>query len=265
MPCSCQKTVVTSPSGDALPTIEQDYAITKPPEVCKTCVVDNNCLTSDASDGTTLASSWLDTGCHTSGVTLLGRVGAKLARFAGSGFIQLENGIASVVPSVPLRLTTLWHRWWKPTPASPPILGAPLSHPYQVIADEEGNFHGIKGVDAEDSLSLWDSIKKEFAQTPVSEIPHAVKGLLPQATPLQLTGYTALPSNGSLDTVRQETALSGVGLVVLKQVVTLTGGCGAGAAYVASALPLPVGWDAGSENTDTLTLKYSNALGPHWA
>lgn len=258
MSCSCQKTVVTSASGDALPTIEQDYAIAKPQAVCKTCVSDSNCLTSDASDGTTLASSWLDSCPHVSGVTLLGRVGAKLARLAGSGFIKIENGVASVVPSVPLRLTTLWHRWWKPTPASPPILGAPLTHPYQVIADAEGNFHGIKGVDAEDSLSLWDSAKKEFAQTPVSEISHAIKGLLPQATPLQLTGYTAISVGQSLDTVRQETALSGVGLVVLKEAATLAGGCYSAKASVASTIPLP--------NSETVvTLRYSNALGLHFS
>ena len=260
MSCSCQKIVVTSPEGDALPTVGQDYAISKPQAVCKTCVVDDNCLTSDASDGTTLASSWLDTTCQSSGVTLLGRVGSKLARLAGSGFIQIENGIASVVPSVPLRLTTLWHRWWKPTQASPPILGAPLPHPYQVIADDEGNFHGIKGVDSEDSISLWDSTTKTFVHTPLSEIPHYAKGLLPRATGLELTGFTPIAALGDVNSIRPEQVLSGTGLVFLTEQATVAGGCNAAKASVANTLALPIVTD-----TTVFTLKYSKALGLHFA
>lgn len=258
MSCSHQKTGVTSPDGGVLPTVAQDCAISKPQTLCKTCVTDSDCLTSDSSDGTTLASSWLDACCHSSGVTLLGRVGSKLARFAGSGFIQIENGIASVVPSVPLRLTTLWHRWWKPTPASPPILGAPLPHPYQVIADDEGNFHGIKGVDSEDSISLWDSTAKTFAHTPLSEIPHYTKGLLPRATGIELTGFTPVAALGDVTAVRQEQVLSGTGLVFLTEQATVAGGCNAAKASVAAAVPFPV-------TTGTVfTLKYSTALGLHF-
>lgn len=256
MPCSCQQTVVTSPTGDCLPTIEQDCAITKPTSLCKSCVNDDACIRSDASDGTTLASSWLDSVCYREGVTILGRVGTKLARFVGSGFLKIENGIASVVSAVPLRAVTLWHRWWKPTAASPPILGEPLVHPYQVIADENGNIHAIKGVDAEDSLSLWNSTTKEFRQTPLSEVGHAKKGVLTRVSGIELTGFTPIVDGGSTETVRGEKALSGAGLVILTEQATVNSGTVSKA--TTRALPVPVA-------DETYTLKFSTALGLYWS
>lgn len=264
MSCSCQQPTVTSPTGDCLPTIEQDCAITKPTSLCKTCVSDDDCLKSDASDGTTLASSWQDAGCYAEGVTILGRVGSKLARFAGSGFLKIESGIASVVSSVPLRAATLWHRWWKPTAVSAPILGEPLAHPYQIIADTEGNLHGIKGVDLEDSLSLWNSTIKEFAQTPVSEIEHAKKGAFTRGSGIELTGFTPIADGGDVNAVRSEKVLSGAGLVVLTEQATVDGACGCapgtGTASVATTLALPV-----PVADETYTLKFSTALGLYWS
>ena len=260
MSCSCQQPAV----NPDLPTIEQDCAISKPTSLCKTCVSDDTCLKSDSSDGTTLTSSWQDAGCYSEGVTILGRVGSKLARFAGSGFIKLESGVASVVSAVPLRAITLWHRWWKPSAASPPILGEPLAYPYQAVADTDGNIHGIKGVDAEDSISMWNSTTKEFSQTPVSEINHTKKGVFDRASEIELTGFAPIANGGDAETVRPEKALSGKGLVILTEQATISNSCncapGSGTASVASTLALPV-----PVADETYTLKYSTALGLYWS
>ena len=264
MSCACSTKVVVSPSGEQLPLVADDCAVAaKSTSLCTSCVTDSACLSSDRSDGTSLASTWADAVCCSEGLVILARKGTKLSRFAGSGFIQLENGLASVVPSVPLRTSTLWHRWWRPTPSSTPILGEPLTYPYQVIADSEGNLHSIKGTDAEDSVSLWNSTTKAFAQTPFSEAPHSRKGALPLASNIELVGYAPIVAGGLTTTVRQEKALSGKGLVILTERPTINNSCdcgpGTGTASVASTLALPV-----PVSTEAYVLTYSTALGLHW-
>lgn len=258
MSCTCQQPV-TSPDGECLPTISN-----QPTSLCKECPSDNNCLQSDASDGTTLTSSWLDSGCYSEGVTILGRVGSKLARFAGSGFIALESGVAKVVTSVPLKVATLWHRWWKTSAASPPILGEPLAYPYQVIADTDGNLHAIKAVDDEDCIAKWDSATKTFIQTPVSELPKTHKGTIVPRNNIELTGFAPIADGGDADAVRAISALSGKGIVILTEQATVDNACGCapgtGVASVASTLALPV-----PIADETYTLKYSTALGLYWS
>lgn len=224
---------------------------------CQPCP--DECV-STTSEGSTLASSWLDAVCCATGLTLLARVGDKLARLAGTGFIKIENGIASVVSSVPLRSTVLWHRWWKSTPAAPPQIGEPLPFPYQVIADGDGNHRLIKGVGNEKSLSLWDDSTGEFTQTPVSEIPHEVKGPLLRASNIELVGYAPIAEDGDVAAVRSEKALSGSGIVVLTEAATVNNACEDGVASKATtlALPEPVA-------DETYTLKYSAASGLYWS
>jgi hypothetical protein len=264
MSCNCTTITPLSPDGECLPTVEADCAITKNVTVCKSCPSDNECLKSDQSDGTTLASSWTDAGCYAEGVTILGRVGSKLARFAGSGFIALENGIASVVQSVPLRVSTIWHRWWKPTPASVPVLGDPLAYPYGVVADSNGDLHAIKGPADEDATPVWDSTAKEFTQKPLSEVALDRKGVLLRANNIELVGYAPIVEAGDPKTVRPMRALNGAGLVVLTEAVTVDPTCecapGAGTASKASTLSLPV-----PVADEVYILKYSTASGLHWA
>lgn len=258
MSCNC------APSGESLPLIEDDRALNKPTALCKPCVSDANCLASDQSEGTTLDSSWQDAGRFAEDLTILARVGNKLARFGGTGFIQLVAGKASVVSTVPLKISTIWHRWWKTTAAHPPILGEPLPYPYQVIADSEGNLHVGKGTDAEDSVSVWNSTTMEFSQKPLSELALAHKGILPRLAALELVGYAPLPSLGSTAAVRNLSTLAGSGLVVVSQVTTVAdptaNPCDDSLASVASFLELP-----SPVADESYTLKFSTALGLYWS
>lgn len=256
MSCNCTST-------NALPKVADDLALHQTVESCATCPQDDSCLNSCQSEGTELPSSWLDAGCRNQDLTILARYGSKLSRFSGSGFIKLVNGVASVVTSVPLKAATLWHRWWKPTAASTPIVGEPLAYPYQVIADPTGELHAIKGHAEEDSVSFWDASDKEFTQKPESELPKAQKGLLPRETEVELIGYVPIADDGDADTVRPLSSLEGSGLVYLEQQATVaspSNPCGAALASVAKSLTLPT-----PAADETYTLKYSTALGLHWS
>jgi len=264
MSCNCQPATVTSPTGECLPTIADECALAKDATLCTPCPSDDSCLNSDQSDGTTLASTWLDAGCYSEGVYILGRVGSKLARFAGTGFIKLVNGSASVVSSVPLKASTIWHRWWKPTATSSPILGEPLAYPYLTIASTTGDLHAIKGPVSEDAIPYWDAGTAEFTQKPVSEIELDRKGVIPRADDIELVGYTPIAEGGEATAVRRMKALSGAGLVVLTEQATIDDSCdcapGSGTASVATTLALPV-----PVADETYTLKYSTALGLYWS
>jgi hypothetical protein len=256
---SCQCSSLVSPSGEPLPSISDVQGLYVSPQPC---CDDNACEPATPTEGTTLANTWLDSCCHSTGLTILARVGDKLARFAGSGFLQLTNGKFSVVSSVPIRSATLWHRWWKPTAASRPILGEPLPYPHLTVGDADGNHHNIKGPDAEDAVPHWNSTTKEFTNKPISEIPLCQKGLLPRAFSLELTGYAPIPENGSTTAVRCLSTLEGSGLLWADPVPTVDTDCECAPqpslASVVTALPFPDG-------EGPYTLKYSLAEGLYWS
>ena len=263
MSCNCQTVTPVSPTGDCLPTVADDCALAKPTSICKPCPEDPNCLVADGSDGTTLASSWTDACCYNENVTLLARVGDKLARFTGTGFLSFVSGKASLVAAVPLKLVHIWHRWWKPTAASTPILGEPLDFNYQAVGDSEGNLHAIKGISDEDSETVWKHEEKVFRQTPQSELKRPLKGLLPRAVELELIGYAPIPDDGSITLVRQLSSLAGSGILIVEQQDTVANPdepCDESLASVAKFLALPVPVAA-----ETYSLKYSTALGLHWS
>lgn len=225
MSCNCTKTVAVSPSGEPLPSVADDAALASSVETCKECYSDPSNDNACESEGTSLDSTWLNNGCYTEGVTLLGRIGNKLARLGGTGFIKIANGAASVVQSVPLQLTTLWHRWWKPTALSRPVLGEPLAYPYLSIADANGNLHAVKGPADEQAAPVWDPTTKEFTNLPLSELPLSQKGLLPRAASLELVGYAAIPSDGSAEAVRNLTTLAGEGIIIVTKQDTVDATC----------------------------------------
>ena len=262
MSCNCQNIVPLSPSGECLPSITDECAFTRAESICRE--VDPSCVNSTDSEGTTLANSWTDAACYNSGATILARVGSKLARFSGTGFISLVNGVASVVTSVPLRVSTIWHRWWKATPTSAPILGEPLAYPYQVIADSNGTLHGIRGPEDEKAVGVWNPATKDFTQTPLSEVPKQVKGVVRTSTGIELTGFAPIAGGGDVAAVRDMKALSGSGLVILTEQVTVDDSCecapGSGTASVAATLELPT-----PVADETYTLKFSTALGLYWS
>jgi hypothetical protein len=233
MPCNCNTTAELPQIAD-IPTSPQARV--------EVCCEDPSLAPADPGTGTELNTSWTDAACYKDEVILLGRVGTKLVRFAGSGFIKLVNGVASVVTSVPLSVRTLWHRWWKASASANPVLGAPLAYPYQVIADASGNIHGIRGEADKDALPLWNGTTEEFTMTPVAEIPQQKKGPFVQASGIELVGYAPLSTRCS-ETVRPIKGLSGAGLVVLSEVDTSDDECGCTGANetvsVATALALP--------------------------
>lgn len=233
MPCSCNTTAELPQISD-IPTSPQART--------EVCCDDPSLVAADPGTGTDLNASWTDAACYKDDVVILGRVGTRLARFAGSGFIKLVNGVASVVTSVPLSVRTLWHHWWKASATANPVLGAPLDYPYQVIADASGNLHGIRGESDKDAVPFWNSTTEKFAMTPVAEITHQKKGPLVQASGIELTGFAPLSTRCST-TVRQERGLSGTGLVVLSEVDTSDDDCGCAetnnTVSVATALALP--------------------------
>jgi len=257
MSCNCQN--ITSPSGEQLPTIEAVHGLTLAPEPC---CADTGCEPTTSSEGSLLPNSWVDSCCHSTGLTILARVGNRLARFAGTGFLQLTDGKFSVVSAIPIKAVTLWHRWWKPTSSGPPILGEPLAYPYLTIADSDGKLHGIKGPDAEDAVPHWNSATKEFTNKPISEIVPCQKGLLPRAPALELTGYAAIPESGSPTAVRCLSTLEGSGLLFADPTPTVDTDCECAPqpslASVVTTLPFPDG-------EGPYTLKYSLAEGFYWS
>lgn len=259
MSCNCQNIAAVSPTGEPLPNISDVQGLSSSQTVCCN---NENCEPASASDGTVLSNHWLDSACHTENVTILARVGDRLARFAGSGFLQLINGKFSVVQSIAVRSTALWHRWWKPTASSRPILGEPLAYPYLTIQDSDGYHHPIKGPDLEDAIPHWNSATKEFTNKPISEIPVCQKGLLPRASALELTGFAAIPENGDSTQVRCLSSLEGTGLLFADPVPTVDTDCDCAPtpslASVVTTLPFPDG-------EGPYTLKYSLADGLYWS
>jgi len=235
MACGCNKTPSVSPSGEPLPSIFDHQAPQTPEGVecseemfsCEPKPVQPVCINpaneqSINAGGRDLESSWFDTDCANEGVILLSRKGRKLSRFTESGFLQLLNGKASVVKVLRLQVSSLWHKWFKRG-----ILGDPLPFPYLAIADQSGNLYGIKGVEGEDSIPVYDDSAKQFNILPVSQVPNCVRGLLPKLNAIELTGYAPIPSdaNPALPNVRCQSRLGGNGVVVISEQPTIPSDC----------------------------------------
>ena len=170
MSCSCNQPIITSPTGECLPTVEDANILSNGSVLCSICPDDEECLHNDASDGTTLDTTWLDSCCAKSGVTLLGRIGNKLTRLIGTGYLKIDSGKVSVSSSIPLKITTMWHRWWRPAGSSAPVLGEPLDAPFMVVGDNYRNMHAIRGLTGKDSIILWDSTNKAYIQISLEDL-----------------------------------------------------------------------------------------------
>lgn len=255
-PEPCFGTVPTSVTGSAAPCTNGDA------------------LRSSSSTGTTLDPSWTDSieDRNGNGVTLLGRLGRKLARLAGNGFIQIRDGFAFVVKSVPILVVDQWHEWYKPTGINKkPVIGAPLAAPYDVIADTNGQLHAIQGISGDavhgGSLRVWDKDAAAWVTTETCDVPIERRGLAPRVTSIELAGFTAIPANSTADAVRELSVLSGSGIIVVNQQPTIASSCDcegcepeAAVASVATFLPFP---DTEDEEA-SYTLKW-NTEGPYWS
>lgn len=209
----------------------------------------NTCLDAHGSHGAALPNQLTDARCIAPGesLTLLGRIGHVLAQFTGSGFIQIINGKASVVASVPLRLRQLWHDLWVAPGHSIPVLGAPKDFPFGVVADNLGNLYGIQGFDTKRAIHCWSFTKKVWESISPDQFPLEVSRRLSQSDGIELVGFEPISVIGTASTVRTLKALSGAGLVYLNRVATgpddtnpACEPCGEeGFAYVATVLEFP--------------------------
>lgn len=254
MACNCSS---PQPSGldpstqTPLPTIEALQAL----GACGGAVAlgDSCCddsLPSCNSDGSTLPSALTDARCvgPGEGITLLGRIGATLARFSGNGFLQLLNGKAYVVSSVPLVIRQLWHRYFRVGSSSTPVLGDPHPFPYGVVADLKGSLYGIRGFDTRKALHVWNFETAHWETISPDQFPLEVSRRIFQSDGIELIGFEPVPILGSPSDVRNLRALSGAGIVYLERVATaaddVPANCepcaDAGFAYVAKVALFPV-------------------------
>lgn len=154
-------------------------------------------------------------------MTLLGRVGKKLSRLVGEGFLFMCNGVVCVNKDIQLKVSKLWHQWYKPSAKSRPIPGDPNPHPYITIADEDGNLHLVRGLHDEDSIVKWDVETGMWEHVPTTSFPICTKGHLSRAEQLELIGFAPIPEEGGdLEANRCARVLCGNGVVFLQQELT---------------------------------------------
>ena len=283
MSCNCTTPAAVAPVNPELPTLSALSQACADTTLCATdeCLgttpasvtgspvsrcADSNALRSTASCGYTLPNGFTDpiNDRNGEGITLLGRIGAKLAKLAGSGFIKIVDGNAFIVASVPIKIATLWHQWWKPAGINArPVLGEPLPFHHAVIADDQGNLHGIKG-GSEDSSQVWNAELEQWEVRAEADRSFAKRGHLERAASLELIGIESIAVSGTGAEIRNFKTLTGSGMIVVEQVPTVPSSCDcpgcdpvAAVSSVASFLPFPTG-------NDTWTLKWTAADGPHW-
>lgn len=285
MSCNCSTPTPVVPVNPTLPSIGTAAELCCPTDSCLgsvpaaitgspvSCNSGNN-LVSTSSPGTTLDGSWTDAlpDHNGDGVVLLGRIGRKLAKLIGNGFIQIREGVAFVVSNVELKVNDLWHEWFMPSGLNKrPIIGVPLPFPYQLIADSNGQLHAIQGLQGEgvygDSVSVWNKEASLWEIREAADFPLLQRGLSPRLTALELVGFAPIAASGTSDDVRQLSTLAGSGIIVVNQQATVPSSCDcegcepqAAVASVATFLPFPT-----SEDEDaTFTLKW-NTEGPYWS
>tara|TARA_R110000851_G_scaffold39729_13_gene100756 strand:- start:2963 stop:4216 length:1254 start_codon:yes stop_codon:yes gene_type:complete len=135
----------------------------------------------------------------------------------GSGFLQIEDGEASIVSFIPLKIKELYHRYVIPSPGNAAVLGDAKPVDYLVVADNEGKTYGIKGLAGEDCFIVWDYLTKKFLTKPITDFPIATRGALQKLDGIELVGF--VPPNPCDPTAsRCAKALKGEGLVFMTDV-----------------------------------------------
>jgi hypothetical protein len=216
------------------------------------------CVDSAPSEGAEVPLWLTDAGGCDQDLTLLGRVGNRMARFVGSGFIEVIAGKARLVQTLPLKVRYLWHEWVRLKAGAKPVYGEPLPHPFRVVVDAEGNCHAARGLSTSDSVTVWDHTKKEFSERPTGTFPQCVADHIPQAEELELTGYIPLENTDSPTLNRCLKAFTGAGVIVVEQRSAPVNGCGDPVnVSVAKLLPLPSG-------SGDFVLAFNAEDGVHW-
>jgi hypothetical protein len=197
-------------------------------------------------------------------MTLLGRIGRRLARFGGTGFVRVEKGIAVLTETIPVKISGLWHRWASSTEFQPPSPQEALPAPYGVVADTSGKLYLIRGALAEKSVQVWNPATNAQEPVPVSEIDLCRKGNLARSEELVLVGFEQIQPEDSPSSVKCLKALEGSGLIVVEErdtVLTecLCDGCTPAPAKVSVAKFLP-----NPEGEGVFALKFSQENGHFW-
>lgn len=277
--CSSSTTIVPAPVnaelpglGDLTPCAPAACGTLDAPVSKRPCV-SSSALQSASSNGFTLPTGYDDAiaDYNGEGVRLLGRIGRVLARLSGTGFISIRDGLAFVVQSVPLKITQLWHNWYKPSGINKrPILGAPYPFPNHVVADSEGNLFGVKGLTGEgiveDSVHVFSKDREQWETRETCDVPLKIRGLAPRSTGIEIAGFVPIATSGESTDVRELQVLTGSGIIVVNQQATIPSSCDcegctpeAAVASVATFLPFPDTEDAEA----TYTLKWKTT-GAYW-
>ena len=192
---------------------------------CSPAPIEAACLNSKTihstkTQGSDLPHIWTDA-VESEEITILGRVGRKLAKLVGEGVLMLDcKGKVRAVRDVPLRVTHLWHKWIRPTPTSAPVIGQPMPFSYQIIADLDGNPYPIRGLAEEDSITVWSHEEQQFDQRPVSDFPTCVREQLQPTNRLELVGFDPVMEGGDSEMLRCLKKIDGEGVIVFKKVPT---------------------------------------------
>lgn len=249
MSCNCSKTPAPPPDAYVYPDIADACGVSVATEgpVCR------ETLPSVASPGSTLPATWTDAlpDHNGQGVVLLGRIGSKLAKLIGDGFIQLKAGRAFVVRSIALKTTKLYHEWWVPAGVNKrPIIGRPFPFAAHIVGNGTGEFFLIKGLTGEgvttNSSQYYDKDRELWDTREDADFPLLQRGLAPRITQGEIVAFPALSASGSASDVRQASVLSGSGILILTQQPTIPSSCDcegcepqAAVASVASFLAAP--------------------------
>ena len=179
------------------------------PQVQDECAQEEIVTTTEGGD----ASQFTDA-VEANEMTLLGRISKKIAKFVGSGFLQLENGVARVVPWIPLKVTRLYHTYTIPSPGQNPVLGDALPADHIVIADSKGQAYAVKGLVGEDSIQVWDFELEKWVVKAITDFPLSTKGVFKKSDCVELIGMKP-PSKDCYHAAREAMALKGDGVVYI--------------------------------------------------
>lgn len=173
--------------------------------------------TSLRSVGSNLEMKWMDA-LPVRAMTLLGRVGKKLAKLQGEGWLYLnDRGEVSASRRIPLKVTKLWHKFFASS-SGKPFVGPPMAAPYLTVTDLDGNVYVVKGLPDRDSVMQWNHQTGMWENQSLSELPWCVSQHLQSGSELELVGFSPVPVGQDISTIRCPKRLEGQGMIYFEQI-----------------------------------------------
>lgn len=270
MSCGCENSPLPDPTS-ALPQLESSEPLRLTPGELNRpdapmLATDPNVIAACASQGSVLDAKLTDARALApgEGMTLLGRVGNRLAQFVGNGFIRLVGGRAYLVDSIPLIIKQFWHDYVQDGALS--RLGNPKPFPYAPVCDSQGVAHLIKGIIGRRTVVVSDPASREWVPTPTDQVPIEVSRHLASNAELELVGFVPNGVLGSQATVRELKRLAGLGIVYLERRVNAPSPTPCpeeSFTYVAKVVPFPEIVASSGEETGRHRLIFSSE-GLYW-